>query len=172
MAAGRDAGCEAKAGQRARPPSDFDPTRAAALDKVLLSTPAHSASWLRWLRSAFATALSPFSPSSLCLSVPPSSSVPAPFPRPACRRSLPLSPSVCPWPMLFPSLFFAQFQRLSEPVSLQRNGRHANSGLDRAKRESRALMYMASRSPSSVQSQPPAFPGAAHPVAHFHRAAR
>ena len=106
------------------------PTRSAAIGTSILrvqrrSTKCCSAlpltALLRCAELSLCNGSLAVSPSSLCLSVPPSSSLPAPFPRPASRRSLPLSPSVCPWPICS-SLFFAQFQRLSEPVSSETGG--------------------------------------------------
>ena len=83
--AGRDSGCEAKVRRRIRRPSGLRPARTAALNKVLLSAPAQPA----LLAAFFVQRLSRRLSCSLCLPVPPSSSLPSPFPLTVSRLSLP-----------------------------------------------------------------------------------
>ena len=73
---------------------------------------------------------------SLCLPVPPSSSLPSPFPLTVSRLSLPPSPFVCPWPAFFSSLRSSNVSLSLCPCRLPAAKRVA-SELDRAKRGGR-----------------------------------
>ena len=127
--AGRDSGCEAKVRRRIRRPSGLRPARTAALNKVLLSAPAQPA----LLAAFFVQRLSRRLSCSLCLPVPPSSSLPSPFPLTVSRLSLPPSPFVCPWPAFFSSLRSSNVSLSLCPCRLPAAKRGA-SELDRAKR--------------------------------------
>ena len=127
--AGRDSGCEAKVRRRIRRPSGLRPARTAALNKVLLSAPAQPA----LLEAFFVQRLSRRLSCSLCLPVPPSSSLPSPFPLTVSRLSLPPSPFVCPWPAFFSSLRSSNVSLSLCPCRLPAAKRVA-SELDRAKR--------------------------------------
>ena len=126
--AGRDSGCGK--GGPARPAAIGTSTYAYSGARQSAAQHSRSQRFLAALSLFRATALSPYrEPSSLCLPVPPSSSLPSPFPLPASRCSLPLSPSVCPWPAFFFSLRSSNVSLFS--ALCQRNGRQANSELDR-----------------------------------------